>query len=225
VLEIARAYGVVEAQRRHRVPKGTLYKWVARAYQEEGAARWPLYRRYEVVEWSAEEGASAGTDAGCEPASRVEEQQTAGASGGEPDAVDAQGTFEQARVDAREAAAQDDAASADTAESGASPARSLPSIVCGRARGERGGEEAEHELPDGVRVAQAAGAGPGGAGPVADRGARSGGHRGAARSRDLAEWGRPPRGCVGYPSPRIVGNQGWDEPGETSLVSGFGPMT
>jgi hypothetical protein len=36
VLETARACGVVEALRRHGVPKGTLYKWVARAYLEEG---------------------------------------------------------------------------------------------------------------------------------------------------------------------------------------------
>jgi transposase-like protein len=120
--------GVVEAQRRHGVPKGTLYKWVAQAYQEEGAERWPLYRSYEVCEWSAKERAGAGADAGCEPASRAEEQQTACASDGEPDEDDAQGTFEQACVDAREVAAQDEATSAATAEAGASPARSATLI-------------------------------------------------------------------------------------------------
>ena len=65
VLETARACGVVEAQRQHGVPKGTLYKWVARAYEEVGAERWPLYRRYEVVEWSAREGAGRMHCASC----------------------------------------------------------------------------------------------------------------------------------------------------------------
>jgi putative transposase len=119
---------VVEALRRHGVPKGTLYKWVARAYEEEGAERGPLYRRYEVVEWSAREGASTEADVGREPASRAEEQPTAYASDGEADAVDAQGPFEQAGVEMREAAAKDEATSADTAGSGASPARSAPAI-------------------------------------------------------------------------------------------------
>jgi putative transposase len=128
VLETARACGVVEAQRRHGVPKGTLYKWVAQAYEEEGAERWPLYQRYETVDWPAKEDASAGADAGCEPGSRAEPQPTACASDGESDAIDVQGTFEQAGVDAREAAAKEEATSAATDGAGAAPARSARSI-------------------------------------------------------------------------------------------------
>jgi putative transposase len=128
VLETARACGVVEARRRHGVPKGTLYKWVAQAYEEEGAERWPLYQRYETADWPAKEDASAQADTGCEPASRADEQQTACVSDSEPDAVDAQGTFEQAPMDTREAAVKDEAASAATDGSKTSPARSTTSI-------------------------------------------------------------------------------------------------
>jgi len=127
VLETARACGVPAAQRRHGVPKGTLYKWVAQAYEEEGVERWPLYQRYETVAWPAKEDDSARADAGHEPASRADEPQTACASDGEPDALDAQGRFEQAREDAREAATKDEAASAATDGSQASSARSATS--------------------------------------------------------------------------------------------------
>ena len=128
VLETARARGVRAAQRQHGVPKGTLYKWVAQAYEEEGAERWPLYQRYETVEWPGKEDASGRAAAGCEPGSGAEEQQSGSASDGERDAVDAPGPFEQAPVDVREAAAKDEAASAAAAGSGASPAQSTPSI-------------------------------------------------------------------------------------------------
>jgi putative transposase len=127
VLGTARACGVVEARRRHGVPKGTLYKWVAQAYEEEGAERWPLYRRYEVVEWSTEEGASARAEAGREPASRAEPPQTACASAGVPDAVDAPGELEQALMDAHEAVVKDSGASTAMSGSGASAARSSTS--------------------------------------------------------------------------------------------------
>ena len=117
VLETARAYGVRAAQRRHGVPKGTLYKWVAQAYEEDGAERWPLYQRYETVDWPAKEDARAQAEAGHEPVSRADEQQAACANDGEPGVEDAPGAFEQARVDVREAAAKEEAASAAPAES------------------------------------------------------------------------------------------------------------
>jgi putative transposase len=128
VLETARACGVVEAQRRHGVPKGTLYKWVAQAYQEEGAERWPLYRRYEVVEWSAREEPSAQADAGGEPVIRADQQQTTSASDGVPDEVDEQGAFEQAPRDEHEGAVKDQAVSAGPGGSGISAVRNPTSI-------------------------------------------------------------------------------------------------
>jgi hypothetical protein len=185
-----------------------------RTYEEEGAERWPLYRRYEVVQWSADESASTEAEAGRKPASRAEEQPTACGSDGEADVIDAQGTFEQAPVAGREAAAQDEvaaqdeAASAAAAGSGDAPARSVPSIsddcpgmrrrVAKRHTPSQRGEALAYAAEHGVSAA-ATKLGmsrpmvyawrkqqerPGRAGAVADRGAGSGGHRGAARSRD-----------------------------------------
>jgi putative transposase len=61
VLDTARTEGVTKAIEHHGVPKGTVYQWVTKAYEEEGPERWPLYKRRER---GGKQGQGGKTDAG-----------------------------------------------------------------------------------------------------------------------------------------------------------------
>jgi hypothetical protein len=50
VLETRASVRVPEVLRRHGCRRARCNEWVAQAYEEQGSERWPLYRRYEVVE-------------------------------------------------------------------------------------------------------------------------------------------------------------------------------